>query len=203
MKQHHAGELGEWVKGLAPWRIFGTGTFPRARSLEQTARAAEDFLARNLPADVKGFYSCELHPGGHLGHPHFLLAGFKDVQFFPSKNNRKFLVSEADGVDLFQLWRERFGEWRNGVFVGAFNSFELINDSDSSARYVAKCCRYAVKDCYVWGENVTRPFRKVDSVFEAVVKDVFPNATVLQAPTDQVSLENAFRCLSGTVRHKP
>ena len=108
MQQKFTGELGEWVQGLAAWQVFGTGTFPRARTLDQTARASEDFMARNLPEGVKCFYSCELHPGGHLGHPHFLLSGFKHIETFPSKNGLKLLVQEADGVDLFNLWRNRF-----------------------------------------------------------------------------------------------
>lgn len=138
-----------------------------------------------------------------MGHPHFLLAGFERIEAFPSKNGLKMLVEEADGVDLFNLWRDRFGELRDGKFVGAFNAFELINDSAKSTGYVSKCCRYAVKDTYVWGENVTRPFRKVETVFESVVRDVFPNATVTQSPAGEAARQQAFRCLSGTVRHKP
>lgn len=203
MKQHHAGELGEWVQGLAPWQIFGFGSFPKPRSLEQTGRATEDFLARNLPEHVKGFYSCELHPGGHFGHMHVLLAGVKHLETKPARSGKRQLLTEADGVDLFNLWAERFGEWRSERFVRAFNSFTLIENAESSSRYVAKACRYVTKDTHVWGENITRPFRKVDTAFEALVHDVFPNATVLQGePRSQEARQRVFRYLGGTVRHK-
>jgi hypothetical protein len=203
MKQHHVGELGAWVESLAPWQIFGFGSFPKPRSLEQTARATEDFLARHLPDHAKGFYSCELHPGGHFGHMHCLLAGFKHWETKPAKSGLRFLLLEADGVDLFTLWRNRFGEMREGKFVGAFNSFTLIENMDNSSRYVSKACRYAAKEAFIWGENISQPFRQSDTVFESLVQDVFPGATVLHEPTDLASRQRAFGCLSGTVRHKP
>lgn len=165
MKQYHAGEFGEWVLSLEPWQAFGTFTFEREVSIQTAARCYEDCIVRHLPG-VRSFYSVERHKS-HGGHLHALLAGVSSLST-KSGARCRLLVTDLDGVDLWALWKYRYGR----------NAIEIPRDSMHTARY---CAKYMTKDVALWNYNGVVPFQKRDSEIEVLASYVFPGCRVVES----------------------
>ena len=165
MKHQHPGEFGDWVLGLEQWQAFGTFTFEREVSTQTASRCFEDCIVRHLPG-VRSFYSVERHKS-HGGHLHALFAGVSSVNT-KSGARCRLLVTDLDGVNLWAIWKYRYGR----------NSVEVPNDSMHTARY---CAKYMTKDAALWNYNGVVPFRARETEIERLAVNIFPGCSVVQS----------------------
>lgn len=166
MKHHFVGEFGDWVLSLAPWQAFGTFTFKNQMTTQGAANCFENQVVRHLPG-VRTFYSVEIHPGGHGGHVHALLANLGPFESKPAGKGNKILVTSIRGVNFWKLWFDRYGR----------NSIELPNDVGACGRYVAS---YMTKEAAHWSHNLSGEFRRRATEVETLANYVFPNCRVLE-----------------------
>lgn len=162
-KHLHAGQFGEWVLGLEDWQAFGTFTFEREVSTQTASRCFEDCIVRHLPW-VRSFYSVERHQS-HGGHLHALFAGVSSLST-KSGARCRLLVTDLDGVNLWAVWKYRYGR----------NSVEVPRDVMHTARY---CAKYMTKDAALWNYNGRIPFQKRETELEQLVQYVFPGSEVI------------------------
>lgn len=155
------GAFGKWVQSLDDWQAFGTFTFEREVSTQTAARCFEDCIVRYLPG-VRSFYSVERHKA-HGGHLHALFAGVSSLHV-KGGVRRRLLVTDLDGVDLWDVWKRRYGR----------NSIEVPMDRSHTARY---CAKYITKAAALWNYNGAGAFRKRETEIEQLAQWIFPGCS--------------------------
>lgn len=144
----------EWVKSLAPWDTFGTGTFPptsvrrggfdflQGHSEPAVCRCFERWIKKEVPG-VHYFFGIDPNPGRDGHHVHYLLA----------------LGDRKRRTELFDSWFERYSVERDGKKVGARNSVLPIESIGGVSGY---CAKYPLTGARWWdiGNFIQEPKSK-------------------------------------------
>jgi len=119
--------LYSFVRTMAPWELFFTGTFSKPCGLFEAGKIFEAFMDREVPR-VSYFYAVEKNPGGLGHHIHGLLYGTKDL--------RRCVV--------WKKWFDRYGR----------NRLEPIRNHKSVTDYSTK---YVIKEGALWWYRLNDP----------------------------------------------